>query len=586
MSALSFKTPTPFLRKGARTYSLRLRVPKDLLPVYAPKKELTASLKTRDFNEAKENARLWSIRIDQEFREHRRRLTAQREQALTEDASDAHLETASASTFGRAERYAKILRPFADMSEQEQERLLALYPDESLKNALDALRNPPVDDENQALKEWREKQELKRQLEGVNFKPTPPPPFGFPPSEAYKQRLRAAAMLFVEAAPLYLREGDYCTPVLEEAEAFLERHGYALPPSVSDEESAPNDTGSDNSGNSAQNAASRAKFRNMCRRILEAELRVRRLFLAHLNGEPWAIATATTGAARPTTLTPTTGTATGTATATAGATAGATGGDAGDTTRKESPDNPRFSKVCEAYIQEKGAALAPSSLYAIRLTARRFTEQAGDLPIQAYRKREHIIGYKNALLNFPKNIPASIDSLPMPVILERLRKGKLAPQLPPDAPKLAARTINEKYIALVRTVFAYALRNGFIDVNPCDGVKAENNTTGLEDAVAVLPFTRDDLRRIFSSGLYRKGGAGRVGNLYDKGNEKRLQDYRWFVLLALYTGARIEELAQLDREDVKQEENVWYIHIRADAATGRRVKNKRQYARRPCTPNY
>lgn len=264
MSALSFKTPTPFLRKGARTYSLRLRVPKDLLPVYAPKKELTASLKTRDFNEAKENARLWSIRIDQEFREHRRRLTAQREQALTEDASDAHLETASASTFGRAERYAKILRPFADMSEQEQERLLALYPDESLKNALDALRNPPVDDENQALKEWREKQELKRQLEGVNFKPTPPPPFGFPPSEAYKQRLRAAAMLFVEAAPLYLREGDYCTPVLEEAEAFLERHGYALPPSVSDEESAPNDTGSDNSGNSAQNAASRAKFRNMC----------------------------------------------------------------------------------------------------------------------------------------------------------------------------------------------------------------------------------------------------------------------------------------------------------------------------------
>ena len=42
-------------------------------------------------------------------------------------------------------------------------------------------------------------------------------------------------------------------------------------------------------------------------------------------------------------------------------------------------------------------------------------------------------------------------------------------QLPPDAPKLAARTINEKYIALVRTVFAYALRNGFIDVNPCDG---------------------------------------------------------------------------------------------------------------------
>ena len=70
MSALSFKTPTPFLR--GRTYYFRLRVPQDLLPVYYPKKELTFSLKTRDFHQALENARLRAIQLDQEFREHRR----------------------------------------------------------------------------------------------------------------------------------------------------------------------------------------------------------------------------------------------------------------------------------------------------------------------------------------------------------------------------------------------------------------------------------------------------------------------------------------------------------------------------------
>lgn len=48
---MSFKTLTPFLR--GRTYYFRLRVPQDLLPVYDPKKELTFSLKTRDF------IRLW-----------------------------------------------------------------------------------------------------------------------------------------------------------------------------------------------------------------------------------------------------------------------------------------------------------------------------------------------------------------------------------------------------------------------------------------------------------------------------------------------------------------------------------------------
>lgn len=80
MSALSFKTPTPFLR--GRTYYFRLRVPQDLLPVYDPKKELTFSLKTRDFHQALENARLRAIQLDQEFREHRRRLAEQKEQAL------------------------------------------------------------------------------------------------------------------------------------------------------------------------------------------------------------------------------------------------------------------------------------------------------------------------------------------------------------------------------------------------------------------------------------------------------------------------------------------------------------------------
>ena len=82
---MSFKTPTPFLR--GRTYYFRLRVPQDLLPVYDPKKELTFSLKTRDFHQALENARLRAIQLDQEFREHRRRLAEQKEQALAPAAA-------------------------------------------------------------------------------------------------------------------------------------------------------------------------------------------------------------------------------------------------------------------------------------------------------------------------------------------------------------------------------------------------------------------------------------------------------------------------------------------------------------------
>ena len=481
---MSFKTPTPFLR--GRTYYFRLRVPQDLLPVYDPKKELTFSLKTRDFHQALENARLRAIQIDQEFREHRRRLAEQKEQALAPAAAITALAAPSPAT--------APLRPFAEMDEQEQERLLTLYPDESLKAALEALNTPPAEDEAQARKEWQEQQELMQELEGPSYTPKEPPLF-FPPSARYKEQLRRDASLFIEAAPLCLRDGDV-SPMLGMAEAFLARHGYAMPPASGAAPLPPHGTG--------QSPAQ----------------------------------------------------------------AGAVPG--GDASTQEGPDNPRFSTVCEAYIREKGASLAPSSLLSVQLAVRRFMEQAGDLPIKAYRKREHIIRYKDALLALPKNLPAPLAKLSMPTVLERIRKGAF-PHLQ-QAPKLSARTINEKYLAFVQVVFSYAVNNGLVEVNPCTGVRAASNTTELED-VSVLPFSKEDLSVIFQrSGLYHPHGCGAVGRLY--ASKSKLLDYRWLVLLALYTGARIEELAQLDRQDVRQEAGVWFIHIRAEMATGRRVKNR------------
>ena len=430
------------------------------------------------------------------------------------------------------------------MDEQEQERLLALYPDESLKAALEALNTPPAEDEAQARKEWQEQQELMQELEGPSYTPKEPPLF-FPPSARYKEQLRRDASLFIEAAPLCLRDGDV-SPMLGMAEAFLARHGYAMPPASGEDDSP-------------QAAAVRSRFRKICHQLLAEEWQVKKLFLAHLDGEAWA------SMRQPALVTaPLPPHGTGQSPAQAGAVPG------GDASTQEGPDNPRFSKVCEAYIREKGASLAPSSLLSVQLAVRRFMEQAGDLPIKAYRKREHIIRYKDALLALPKNLPAPLAKLPMPTVLERIRKGAF-PHLQ-QAPKLSARTINEKYLAFVQVVFSYAVNNGLVEVNPCTGVRAASNTTELED-VSVLPFSKEDLSVIFQrSGLYHPHGCGAVGRLY--ASKTKLLDYRWLVLLALYTGARIEELAQLDRQDVRQEAGVWFIHIRAEMATGRRVKNR------------
>lgn len=564
MSALSFKTPTPSLR--GRTYYFRLRVPHDLLPVYAPKKEIVASLKTQDFNQARENARQLAIKIDQDFKEQRRRLEEQREQALHVPSAVASGSSASSVARGNtASATATVapppLRPFTELTEQEQERLLALYPDESLKAALDALNTPPAEDEAQARKEWQERQDLMQELEGDAYTPKQPPRFGFPASSRYKERLHSETSLFVEAAPAFLQDRDI-TPILETAKTFLARHGFALPPDMEADDSE-------------QAARERRDFRALCLRLLELEWQVRRLFLAHLDGEPWAdVQPRQAQRMQPIVMGVSQTVQTAPATQTTQTGAGGQGqcADADDT--QEGPDNPRFSKIADDYAKEKGAGLAPSSLRAVQIAVRRFTEYVGDLPIRAYRKRAHIIRYKDALLCMPKSLPQDVARLPMPVILNRLQQGRL-PQLGPDAPKLSTKTINEKYLAFVRTVFEYAVNNGYVDANPCAGVKTSRDVTGLEPDVAALPFTGEDLTRIFQqSRLYhpRHGSVGNIGNI--AGTPARFLDYRWLVLLGLFTGARIEELAQLDRQDVKQEAGVWFIHIRPDMDTGRRVKNR------------
>jgi integrase len=77
-----------------------------------------------------------------------------------------------------------------------------------------------------------------------------------------------------------------------------------------------------------------------------------------------------------------------------------------------------------------------------------------------------------------------------------------------------------------------------------------------------LPYSADDLAVIFSGPVHKrterpKGGAGEAGY--------------WLPLLALYTGARLEELGQLTRGDVRSERGAHFLLI-TDRGEGARVK--------------
>ena len=131
----------------------------------------------------------------------------------------------------------------------------------------------------------------------------------------------------------------------------------------------------------------------------------------------------------------------------------------------------------------------------------------------------------------------------------------------------AAGTITKQLGALY-TVLQYAVDNDKLEFNPAAGVKVAK---GKHDKEKRLPYELADLTLIFSSPVYTSGerptaGAGQAAY--------------WLPLLALFTGARLEELGQAHVADVKEEDDVLYLEI-SDRQGDKRVKTKTSRRRIP-----
>ena len=134
----------------------------------------------------------------------------------------------------------------------------------------------------------------------------------------------------------------------------------------------------------------------------------------------------------------------------------------------------------------------------------------------------------------------------------------------------ATNTI-DKHVSALRTVFEWAVGNDLMQTNPARGVKIAVAKIEREKR---LPYNADDLKLIFSSPVYTTGERPKAG-----GGEAAY----WLPLLALFTGARVEELAQALPGDVKDEEGVAVLDL-SDRAGDKKVKNKGSRRRIPLHP--
>lgn len=134
-------------------------------------------------------------------------------------------------------------------------------------------------------------------------------------------------------------------------------------------------------------------------------------------------------------------------------------------------------------------------------------------------------------------------------------------------PTISDRTIN-KYLSALGAFCQWLMQNGHLDTNPVDGMHL-----GKERGRGkVRPYIAEELTRIFNSPLFT--GCLSEEEVHRPGNV-RLGDHRyWLPLLSLFTGARMNELAQLLVADVRQDRGRWILHVTREGDETKTVKTK------------
>ncbi|HMO01470.1 MAG TPA: tyrosine-type recombinase/integrase [Oligoflexia bacterium] len=168
-------------------------------------------------------------------------------------------------------------------------------------------------------------------------------------------------------------------------------------------------------------------------------------------------------------------------------------------------------------------------------------KKIGALTLEDMRK------YKDAVFKFPKNRTKIAKYRHLSV--EELLKMDI-----PVEERFGARNA-VKYLSRTKTFLKWARLNGFMtdDIGSVLTFKLPER-----EAKKRIPFSTQDLRKIFASDEYTKG-------LW------KHHHHFWLPLLGMFTGARLNELCQLHVEDLRRSSDIWVIKIRDGG--DRQVKN-------------
>jgi integrase len=121
---------------------------------------------------------------------------------------------------------------------------------------------------------------------------------------------------------------------------------------------------------------------------------------------------------------------------------------------------------------------------------------------------------------------------------------------------ISPKTINS-HIDLFRRFFDWAERHGHAPHKLFDGMKVPRARSTSTDR---KPFSVSQSHQIYAELTENRSGL------------VRSDSHKWGALLGMFTGARLNEICQLEVTDIKQDDGIWFLEITDEGDNNKTVK--------------
>ncbi len=218
----------------------------------------------------------------------------------------------------------------------------------------------------------------------------------------------------------------------------------------------------------------------------------------------------------------------------------------------------RFGEAVEAYIadrnRQKKTAWTAQTLGQMRVTFRLFEKFVRNAPIDAIMRSD--------VADFLEKL-SGLDPTYGRRPIQELSLDELLKAHPATSDGLSSKTLN-RHSGALNKLFDWAIKTGrLVGSNPAEGHRRQNLR---DDDDVRRAFTPDELKALLNGKIFKAPEVSRTSPTHHTADGT----LAWLILIALFSGMRLDEICSLRVEDLAQEGDITYFNVVSH--DGRRLK--------------